>query len=487
MSELQQDITFEKPAENRLHQALKAGEFVLLFEQAAPAGECGPEACANRLEQWDHLLSEELAADGYAALALTDRAQDPSGWTAVEYAARLPEANRDRHLVYLSGRDLVPEEADRLLQVAANAGLRNLVAVSGETVWKERARETRKRTFTESVPLLELIRRRGSFHAGAAINPYCYTPFTLLGQYFKLARKVGAGADFCVAQAGWDMLKLQSLFWYLAGRDLVMPVMVRLFWLTGDSVRGILAGKYPGIHLSREFRQVLERELTYSQKQFEAAQYRRIELQAAGCRLLGASGIQLSGIDTPAAAGIAASRIRRALHDYPTFESWLAAYNEYLACTDMPLRSDAFYLYDRVLSRACPEDGFPAEANDPGDPHVGRGSRFLCGMRKFFFPHADTLPAGHGRLLKKMLAGCRSCRDCTLPKTMFICTGSCPKRFANGPCGGVRPDGRCEFGGGECVHHRIVRIAYSRGELSLLERPLHPVAADGTDPTVPKP
>jgi hypothetical protein len=46
--------------------------------------------------------------------------------------------------------------------------------------------------------------------------------------------------------------------------------------------------------------------------------------------------------------------------------------------------------------------------------------------------------------LKGPLFGCRMCGQCTLHETGLTCPMGCPKTLRNGPCGGVRLDGRCE-------------------------------------------
>lgn len=48
------------------------------------------------------------------------------------------------------------------------------------------------------------------------------------------------------------------------------------------------------------------------------------------------------------------------------------------------------------------------------------------------------------RLLKGTLFDCRMCGQCALSSTGLSCPMNCPKSLRNGPCGGVRPDGRCE-------------------------------------------
>ena len=95
-----------------------------------------------------------------AALAIVDNL-NRRDWTAVELATSLSAENRDRHLVYLSGAGLSPEGVLEQIQMAENAGIRNLVPVSGEVPEKLRsARECRKMPFTESTDILRLLAQR---------------------------------------------------------------------------------------------------------------------------------------------------------------------------------------------------------------------------------------------------------------------------------------------------------------------------------------
>jgi len=47
-------------------------------------------------------------------------------------------------------------------------------------------------------------------------------------------------------------------------------------------------------------------------------------------------------------------------------------------------------------------------------------------------------------LTKGPVFDCRMCGQCILHMTGMTCPMTCPKELRNGPCGGVRPDGRCE-------------------------------------------
>jgi hypothetical protein len=57
---------------------------------------------------------------------------------------------------------------------------------------------------------------------------------------------------------------------------------------------------------------------------------------------------------------------------------------------------------------------------------------------------ADRLVAPLEALVKKPIFGCRMCGECILHETGLTCPMGCPKTLRNGPCGGVRMDGRCE-------------------------------------------
>lgn len=45
---------------------------------------------------------------------------------------------------------------------------------------------------------------------------------------------------------------------------------------------------------------------------------------------------------------------------------------------------------------------------------------------------------------KSFMFDSQSCGQCTLGSTGMSCPMNCPKTIRNGPCGGVRPGGKCE-------------------------------------------
>ncbi|HZO49849.1 MAG TPA: methylenetetrahydrofolate reductase C-terminal domain-containing protein [Gaiellaceae bacterium] len=87
------------------------------------------------------------------------------------------------------------------------------------------------------------------------------------------------------------------------------------------------------------------------------------------------------------------------------------------------------------------------------------------------------LLAGVEHAVKGPIWGCRMCGQCVLHSTGLTCPMTCPKTLRNGPCGGVRPDGRCEVKPEmRCVwlkaYERAEKLPLWRGEIDHLRPPV---------------
>jgi Methylene-tetrahydrofolate reductase C terminal len=65
-------------------------------------------------------------------------------------------------------------------------------------------------------------------------------------------------------------------------------------------------------------------------------------------------------------------------------------------------------------------------------------------LKRVGFERLEAPVAVVERNVKGLLFDCRMCGQCILSSTGMSCPMNCPKQMRNGPCGGVRPDGRCE-------------------------------------------
>jgi hypothetical protein len=64
--------------------------------------------------------------------------------------------------------------------------------------------------------------------------------------------------------------------------------------------------------------------------------------------------------------------------------------------------------------------------------------------RRLGYARIERPVAAVERAVKGFLFDCRMCGQCVLGVTGMSCPMNCPKELRNGPCGGVRADGRCE-------------------------------------------
>ena len=99
--------------------------------------------------------------------------------------------------------------------------------------------------------------------------------------------------------------------------------------------------------------------------------------------------------------------------------------------------------------------------------------------KRIGYERLETPVAATEKAVKGFLFDCRMCGQCVLSSTGMSCPMNCPKNLRNGPCGGVRADGRCEVkpemacvwvaavagsqrmrGGGAAIH--VVQLALDR-------------------------
>ena len=472
---IQLEMNFDGTNENRFKQRFDLGEFQLIAELPVPSADTQIADAVRRASDFEYLIHSQEHPK--ASIAFIDEAPDGHSLDMVQFASELCKYSRDRHVLVLHGRDHTVKDILETLHHAYSEGFKNFCAVTGTAVHGENEAQTRQHVFLESINMTGAIRDAGlsSISVGAAVNPYQYTPESAYAQSFKMFRKLANGADFLVAQYGWDMMKLQELIWNLFRREINIPTVARLMFLTPDNAEQLCAGAYHGVHISPDFEALLKAERDHSFAQFEAAQLRRIQIHAAGARLLGFSAVQIAGVTNVALLETIFQKIREAFREFQTFQEWRTAYMEYYDRLDMAPYPHEFYLFDKLL-----ETDLPAEqlALAPGIRPLTRSESFRHKLAASLFAHADKLPARERRLTKKLLVSCRGCNQCRLPLTDYVCPETCPKGLANGSCGCGKADGGCELMDAECVFAKRLRIANSRIDYTSLEEGAVPPAGE---------
>jgi len=448
---------------NPVRERMGLGEFQVFLEVDSPPSERMDTAVARL---GDFAASIPGNAEHPVGVAVTDRLESVDGMDAAEFAAEgLPDYLKRSSLVFVSGRGRSFREMEEAVGAREALGFRNVVAVTGDGY--PPLGEAGERRFSDSVHAIRKMSESGSFHIGCVANPFKYLSSDLFPQLFKLVKKINLGAEFVVIQAGWDMLKLRDLRWFLNSRDIIVPMVARIILLSPERVESIVDGKEPGIFISRDFRAILEGEGRHGFGQFASAQWRRLQLQVAGCRALGFSGVQISGVESPEHVATAVAKIDEGLREFDTFDSWLAAYSEHLARADMAPDGRRFALYKNSLEDPARSRPIPASEGVP-PPSALEKARYRASQA--LLSEIDEFHPAEKKITKTLLAGClASCQRCRLTKTHFVCPMSCSKGLSNGPCGGAKLDGSCELSPRECVHARRVRLAHWLNELDIVE------------------
>jgi methylenetetrahydrofolate reductase (NADPH) len=278
------------------------------------------------------------------------------------------------------------------------------------------------------------------FYPGAAVSPFKYTEASLMQQYYKMEKKVTAGARFLITQVGWDWKKSRELMRYMKDNGIDTPVIGNVYWLTTltPAPRLMHDIKLPGCFVSDELLAKLKSE-NVEQHIERAAQ------QVAMYKSLGYAGVDIGGV-----------------HDYDVFlkiltraaeigDGW-EAFKDNLC---WPAK-DAFYLYDesgKQVTLSTPKRKFNERffnvmhraILDPNHRGFGafRGALKLVGAQnenRWTYKTFNAMEKG----FKYCLFDCAECGDCYLPENFGYCTiGGCQKGLNNAPCGDATVDGLC--------------------------------------------
>jgi len=464
---IQIDFDFNEP-KNHFKRRLKNGKFFVLFEVNTPAKKRDFNIAVEAAQALEKTALG--IRDFETGLAFTDKVESIDSWNVADFAtAVISPEHKDSNIIYLSGKNSSHADICDGINKCAASGLRNVVPVSGDGYPEEVSSSRSKQPCFDSANTLHIIKKmedRNAIYPGCVVNPFKYNAGDSFPQYFKLIKKLNFGANFIITQMGWDMMKHQELRWYLNERDFHYPTIARLQVLTPEFSQDIIDGLMPGIYIPRDFRIILEKENQFGYKQFAAAQWRRIQLQIAGCRLLGYSGIQLAGIERPEHLLSVASKIKDALKEFSDFDTWKSAYQDHMAHSDMAPFAHRFYLYKNLFTEAF---SGKVVVNQARVPMAHSLDKLLYKLNKSMFSRDHLLAPNEHRLTKKIFAGCSSCSYCRLPLTHYICPETCPKGLANGPCGGTKFNGDCELNDRKCMYEHRAEIAAWLNEIDVLE------------------
>lgn len=465
------------PASNVLRQALANGRFFWTVEFIPSVD----KILRDELHKLGGVAEFMRAKDGLAGFAVTDRVVSDRDPDPVSAAAHLLDHSSRQPLVHFSGKDRELEDLQGTLLRMQELGLENLMMVSGDRL-KDPPRKRRPR-YLESVAAIQWAKtHHPDMLLACALNPFKYREEEAMGQYLKLGRKVGAGADFIITQIGMDASKYEEALFWVATRGYGVPLVANVLQLTASRARYMRRHQLAGVVITDPVMALLEDEERLLPDRGAARSLRRLALQIVGVRLSGYAGIQLTGIHHPDKL-LALEALVAELSDLCSNRlTWSQAWRE-------SLTSPAGWVAD-----TAPPGGW--SLSSPRQVRAGLPQRikyrsmqtvhallFERGIAARAASLLTTPVARHGgldrllvqaeRAIKRPLFGCETCGMCRLPETQYVCPETCPKGLANGPCGGTTAN-RCEFGDRECVHNNKYRLAKENNLLEALETRLIP-------------
>jgi methylenetetrahydrofolate reductase (NADPH) len=345
-----------------------------------------------------------------------------------------------------------------------SVGLLSLFSEMNEGLRDERSRETR----------LE----RTNFFLGCVVTNHKRHEREVMPQYFKLRKKVEAGARFVIKQIGWNTRKDDELLRWIAREGLPVAVLANVFFLSPVAARAFHQGKIPGVVVTDELLALVEHHGA-SRDKGRAFFVDLAAKHVAISRGLGFDGVYMGGHMPASTFG----EILDLADSYAAVD-WLAFVPE----IHYPL-PDEFYFFEPDPDTKLSSDEVNAayvesklyRRTELRVPFTYRFSRRLHSAA--FEPDAPLYPAGRAfyrnvekasparklahaaeQTIKVPLFGCRDCGDCSLPDIAYICPESqCVKNQRNGPCGGTR-DGLCEILDSECIWSQAYERLKAYGE-----------------------
>jgi methylenetetrahydrofolate reductase (NADPH) len=332
---------------------------------------------------------------------------------------------------------------------------------------------------------------RTSFHLGCVVTNHKRREREVMPQYFKLRKKVEAGARFVINQIGWNTRKDDELLRWIRRDRLPVSVLANVYLLSRPAARAFHEGRIPGVVVTDELLALVERHGASPDK----GRAFFVELAAkhvAVARGVGFDGVYLGGHMPASTFGDILDRAGSFAAD-----DWRAFARE----IQYPV-ADEFYFFEPDAEtglssgevNAAYLDSKRRRATELRVPLTYRFSRRLHAAA--FEPDAPLRPTGEAfyRMVEKApplakaahaveqaakvpLFHCRDCGDCSLPDIAYVCPESqCAKNQRNGPCGGTR-DGLCEVYDTECIWSQAYERLKAYGEEeSMLDGP--PVVKD---------
>ncbi|MCG6537558.1 MAG: methylenetetrahydrofolate reductase C-terminal domain-containing protein, partial [Syntrophales bacterium LBB04] len=318
------------------------------------------------------------------------------------------------------------------------------------------------------------------FFAGVAVSPFKATEAEQMVQYFKLRKKIAAGAAFVVTQLGYDARKFHEALLFMKQNYPGVPVVGNIYILPFGAGKVMNQNKIPGCVVTDKLVAELDREHGAADKGVGARLLRAARMYAV-MKGMGFSGVHIGGHNI---------RYEQVEQIITEGEVLSADWRDLVRYFDYPQPS-GFYYYERDPKTGPNTDTPTRRQGRPLDAAVDLSYRFSRLVHRLMFEPGKNLyglmaaisrmfdgsvleGAFHKleHLAKAALFDCQDCGDCGLIDVAYNCpTGQCPKNERNGACGGsfkgwceVYPEKR------RCIYVKAYARLKNYGEEADLDR-----------------
>lgn len=483
-------------AENRFKNILSdPDEFAVTWELVPGRG--AKESAQEKTLSLARKASESGIVD---ALTLTDNPGGTPAMSADFVAAEIRELGIEP-MVHFTGKDKNRNQIESQLYALNRAGIRNVLVMSGDYPVSGFQGRPAPVFDLDPIHILQLItemnrgleypgvkgmvhQQPGDFFAGAVVSPFKATEAEQMAQYFKLKKKIAAGARFIITQLGYDARKFHEVILFMKQNDLHVPLIGNIYILPYGAAKMMNRNELPGSVVTDKLLDELDKERSSPDKG-ESARLLRAARMYAVLKGMGYRGVHIGGHN------IKYEQVEKIISQG---ESLCSQWPDLIKYFDYPI-PDGFYYFERDQKTGLNLETPAQRGYRPADTGVSCMYGFSRFSHNIMFKPGEKLyglmktisekisgtkmeDAFHKleHLAKVVLFDCKDCGDCALIDIAYLCPMSqCPKNQRNGACGGSF-QGWCEVypGKKQCIYVRAYARLKRYGEETHLQNKIVP-------------
>ncbi len=442
--------------ENHLEKAmLDPDRFCLIWEQIP-----GPGAFEMRQELVLENARKAARSEKVCAISITD---NPGGNPAIATDILCAEIRKAgiEPLVHIAFRDRSRNQAESLLFQLAALDINNVLILTGDYPSNLGFTGKSKPVFDlDSVNGLRLVAEMNNglereilrkpvrlaptnFFAGVAFSPFKQMEAEVMGQFYKMKKKIAAGADFVITQVGYDARKLHEFRTWLTAQEYQIPILASIYVLSYPVAKAMHENNIPGCVVTEKLLSRIAAESESKDKGKQARLDRAAKMYAI-VKGMGYKGAYISGQGMPFES--VEYIIEKGNELAGRWMDWTPEF-------DYP-QENGFYYFARDAETGLNTATREKKIQKPIHPLVFQLSRLVHALVfepkgllfnpvRWFMRFIDSLRLMYKvlhffeRSSKTALYSCKDCGDCALSDAAYLCPVSqCPKDQRNAPCGG---------------------------------------------------